>query len=86
MEDTEKKIRKMYKDAVIEINQDYINKLKDYMTNQIEFPEKTMRREIIDYAGKLRWSGYRGKEIVDELFKIVRATQEEMGLRGELNE
>lgn len=81
VKDTENKIRKMYKDAVIEINQDYIEKMKQYMTQQINSPDRNMRKKIIDYADKLYWeSNEYGKErkIAKELFEICQATQEEI--------
>ena len=76
MESTDKKLSKMYKDAVIEINQDYINKMKDYMTHQVD--EKELRTKIFDYAKSLK---YRGNEyskefqISQELFKILQETE-----------
>lgn len=76
MESTDKKISKMYKDAVIEINQDYINKMKDYMTHQVN--ETELRTKIFDYAKSLK---YRGNEyskefqISQELFKILQDTE-----------
>ena len=39
MESTDKKLSKMYKDAVIEINQAYIDKMKDYMMHQVNETE-----------------------------------------------
>ena len=45
VKDTENKIRKMYKDAAIEINQDYIEKMKQYMAQQINSPDKNMRKK-----------------------------------------
>lgn len=76
MESTDKKVSKMYKDAVIEINQDYINKMKDYMMHQVN--EKELRTKIFDYAKSLK---YRGNEyskefqISQELFKILQETE-----------
>ena len=76
MESTDKKVSKMYKDAVIEINQDYINKMKDYMTHQVN--ETELRTKIFDYAKSLK---YRGNEyskefqISQELFKILQETE-----------
>lgn len=78
---TRGKVEKMYKDAVIEINQDYIEKMKQYMAQQINSPDKNMRKKIIDYANKLYWeSNEYGKErkIAKELFEICQATQEEI--------
>lgn len=76
MESTDKKVSKMYKDAVIEINQTYIDKMKDYMTHQVD--EKELRTKIFDYAKSLK---YRGNEyskefqISQELFKILQETE-----------
>ena len=76
MESTNKKVSKMYKDAVIEINQTYIDKMKDYMTYQVN--ETELRTKIFDYAESLK---YRGNEyskeyqISEELFKILKETQ-----------
>lgn len=76
MESTDKKVSKMYKDAVIEINQDYINKMKDYMTHQVN--EMELRTKICDFAKSLK---YRGNEyskefqISQELYKILQETE-----------
>lgn len=76
MESTEKKVSKMYKDAIIEINQDYIDKMKDYMTDQVN--ETELRTKIFDYAESLK---YRGNEyskeyqISNELYKILKETE-----------
>ena len=76
MESTDKKLSKMYKDAVIEINQAYIDKMKDYMTHQVN--ETGLRTKIFDYAKSLK---YRGNEyskefqISQELFKILQETE-----------
>lgn len=76
MESTDKKVSKMYKDAVIEINQTYIDKMKDYMTHQVN--ETGLRTKIFDYAKSLK---YRGNEyskefqISQELFKILQETE-----------
>lgn len=78
MESTEKKVAKMYKDAVIEINQDYIDKMKKYMTERINDPIKDMRREIIDLAKRLQYCGYYGRDEAGKLLKIVGMTQDEI--------
>lgn len=80
MESTDKKLSKMYKDAVIEINQTYINKMKDYMTHQVN--EMELRTKIFDYATGLK---YRGNEyskeyqISEDLFKILNDTDNKRG-------
>ena len=55
IESVEKKVGKMYKDAVIEVNQDYINKMKKYMMHQIN--ESALRTKVYDYAMKLKFYG-----------------------------
>lgn len=76
MESTDKKVSKMYKDAVIEINQAYIDKMKDYMMHQVN--ETGLRTKIFDYAKSLK---YRGNEyskefqISQELFEILKETE-----------
>ena len=76
MESVEKKVAKMYKDAIIEINKDYINKMKDYMTQQIN--ESALRSKVLDYATRLKhWGNEFSKEykISQELFKILEETE-----------
>ena len=76
MESTEKKVSKMYKDAVIEINQDYINKMKDYMTHQVKDTE--LRTKIFDYATQLKYKGNeysKEYQISEELFEILKDTE-----------
>lgn len=76
MESTDKKVSKMYKDAVIEINQTYIDKMKDYMTHQVN--ETELRTKIFDYAKSLKYKGNEySKEfqISQELFKILQETE-----------
>ena len=76
MESTDKKLSKMYKDAVIEINQAYIDKMKDYMMHQVD--ETELRSKIFEYAESLK---YRGNEyskeyqISKELFEILKETE-----------
>jgi len=76
MESTDKKVSKMYKDAVIEINQTYIDKMKDYMTHQVD--EKELRTKIFDYATQLKYKGNeysKEYQISEELFKILKDTE-----------
>ncbi len=76
IESTDKKLSKMYKDAVIEINQDYIDKMKDYMTHQVN--EKELRTKIFDYADQLKYKGNefsKEYQISEELFKILKETE-----------
>lgn len=75
-----KKIEKMYKDAVIDVNKDYIEKMKAYMAGQFG-GDKTLRREAIDLAKKYYWRGNeRSKErkFAEELLEVLRLTQEEI--------
>lgn len=76
MSDVDKKISKMYKDAIIEINKDYINKMKEYMTQQIN--ESALRSKVLDYATRLKhWGNEFSTEykISQELFKILEETE-----------
>lgn len=76
MESTDKKVSKMYKDAVIEINQDYIQKMKDYMTHQVN--ETELRTKIFDYATQLKYKGNeysKEYQISQDLFKILKETE-----------
>jgi hypothetical protein len=76
MSDVDKKVSKMYKDAIIEINKDYINKMKDYMKQQIN--ESALRSKVLDYATRLKhWGNEFSKEykISQELFKILEETE-----------
>ena len=71
-----KKVSKMYKDAVIEINQAYIDKMKDYMTHQVN--ETELRTKIFDYADQLKYKGNefsKEYQISEELFKILKETE-----------
>ena len=86
MESTEKKVAKMYKDAIIEINQDYINKMKEYMSKQIVDPEKIMRKEILDLAHQLTYYNDlygRNERLSKKLLEIADIGQEEMGEKNE---
>ena len=76
MESVEKKVAKMYKDAVIEVNQDYISKMKTYMMNQIN--ESALRKKVYDYAMKLKFYGNEFSteyKIGTELLKILEETE-----------
>ena len=76
---TYKKVAKMYRDAIIDINQDYINKMKAYMSSQIQ--ETSLRKEVYDLAAKYYWqSNEYGKErkFAEDLYKILGLTQEEI--------
>ena len=76
MESTDKKVSKMYKDAVIEINQGYIDKMKDYMMHQVN--ETELRTKIFEYAESLKYKGSeysKEYQISKELFKILKETE-----------
>ena len=76
MASVDKKVAKMYKDAVIEVNQKYIDKMKDYMTHQIN--ESALRSKVLDYATRLKhWGNEFSTEykISQELFKILEETE-----------
>ena len=76
MTDVEKKVAKMYKDAVIEINKDYIEKMKNYMAQQLQ--EKELRSKVTEYAKTLKyWGNEQSKEyhISQKLFEILRETE-----------
>lgn len=76
MESVEKKVAKMYKDAVIEVNQGYINKMKKYMMSQIN--ESALRKKVYDYAIKLKFYGNEFSteyKIGTELLKILEETE-----------
>lgn len=77
MQSTDEKVSKMYKKAVIEINQDYIDKMKDYMTHQVN--ETRLRTKIFDYAKSLKFRGNENSkefQISQELFKILQETRQ----------
>lgn len=76
MESVEKKVAKMYKDAVIEVNQNYIDKMKKYMMSQIN--ESALRKKVYDYAIKLKFYGNEFSteyKIGTELLKILEETE-----------
>ena len=76
IESVEKKVAKMYKDAVIEVNHDYINKMKKYMMSQIN--ESALRTKVYDYAMKLKFYGNEFSteyKIGTELLKILEETE-----------
>ena len=77
-ESTQKKIEKMYKDAMLEINKDYIDKMKSYMSSQTS--EASLRKQMYDLVKKYCWqSNQYGKErkLAEEIMKILGVTQEE---------
>ena len=77
VEDTNKKIRKMYKDAVIEINQNYIDKMKAYMAGQFDDGKK-LRHDALKLAADYfrRGDQYsKEREFAIELMKILKVTE-----------
>ena len=82
-ESTQKKIEKMYKDAMLEINKDYINKMKSYMSSQVS--EASLRKQMYDLAKSYYWrSNQYGKErkFAEEIMEILGVTQEELELEN----
>ena len=74
----EKKVVKMYKDAIIDVNKDYISKMKKYMSDQVK--ESTLRSEVLMLAQIYYWKGNqysKERKFAEELLKILRITQEE---------
>ena len=83
IEDTNKKIRKMYKDAVIEINQSYIDKMKTYMEGQFD-EDKKLRHDVINLATDYYWRGNQDskeREFAIELMKILKVTEPDIEKR-----
>lgn len=79
VEDNYKKLSKMYKDAVLEINKDYIEKLKAYMAKPAE--ESSLRRKVLELAKKYYLAGNeysKDRKMANDLFEILELTQEEM--------
>ena len=79
VEDNYKKLSKMYKDAVLEINKDYIEKLKAYMAKPAE--ESSLRRKVLKLAKEYYWAGNeysKDRKMANDLFNILELTQEEM--------
>ena len=77
VKDTNNKIRKMYKDAVIEINQNYIDKMKTYMAEQFD-EDKKLRHDVINLATNYYWRGNQDskeREFAIELMKILKVTE-----------
>ena len=77
---TDRKIVKMYKDAVIEINQNYIDKMKAYMDGQFD-ADKRLRAVVYDYARELLWCGNehsKERQVANRLLEILGMTQEEI--------
>lgn len=85
VEKTKKQLMKMYKDAVIEINQDYIDKMKAYMSDQFDGDTK-LRHDVFDLAKKYYWqSNEYGKErkFAEELMKILKITEADISKEKE---
>lgn len=78
VESVKKKIEKMYKTAIIEINQEYIDKMKGYMAGAFD-GDKQLRTKIADLA---RWYLCQGnehskeREFSNKLYSILSETQE----------
>ena len=79
IEDTEKKIRKMYKDAVIEINQNYIDKMKTYMAKQFD-EDKKLRHDVFQLAKGYYWRGNqysKERRFAEDLMNILKVTEDD---------
>ena len=83
MEDAEeavqKKIEKMYKEAVVDINRSYIEKVKQYMADDLA--DKDFRRKVIDFIRKYWWRGNQYSteyKLTRELAEILKISQDEI--------
>ena len=78
-EAVQKKVEKMYKEAVVEINKDYIDKLKNYMADDLA--DKDLRRRLVDFIRKYWWKGNEYSteyKMTRELADILRISQSEI--------
>ena len=78
-EAVQKKIEKMYKEAVVEINKGYIDKLKNYMADDLA--DKDLRRRLVDFIRKYWWKGNEYSteyKMTRELAEILRISQDEI--------
>ena len=85
LQDNEKKLRKMYKDAIFDITEDYINDLKSYMKSA---QDNKLRHDVYELARKHFYKGNehsKDREFTNELLEILHISQEEI-LKGEPNE
>lgn len=79
VEDTYTKVRKMYKNAVLDINKTYIEKMKAYMADTTK--DSHLRHEVFSLAKEYFWKGNENskeREFAKKLLEILRLTQEEM--------
>lgn len=79
VEDTYNKVRKMYKNAVLDINKDYIEKMKAYMADATK--DSQLRHEVFALAKEYFWKGNehsKEREFAKKLLEILRLTQEEL--------
>ena len=78
-ESVQKKVEKMYKEAVVEINKGYIDKLKNYMADDLA--DKDIRRRLVDFIRKYWWKGNEYSteyKMTRELAEILRISQSEI--------
>lgn len=78
VEDTYTKVLKMYKNAVLDINKDYIEKMKAYMADAAK--DSHLRHEVFKLAKEYYWKGNefsRERDFAKKLLEILRLTQEE---------
>ncbi len=79
VEDTYNKVRKMYKNAVLDINKDYIEKMKAYMADTTK--DSQLRHEVFNLAKEYFWKANENskeREFAKKLLEILRLTQEEL--------
>ena len=85
LHDNEKKLRKMHKDAIFEITENYINDMKSYMKSA---QDNKLRHDVYELACKHFYRGNeysKDREFANELLEILHISQEEI-LKGESNE
>lgn len=79
VEDTYTKVRKMYKNAVLDINKGYIEKMKAYMADTTKGSQ--LRHEVFNLAKEYFWKGNeysKERKFAKKLLEILRLTQEEL--------
>ena len=78
LQDNEKKLRKMYKDAIFDIAEDYTNDLKSYMKST---QDNKLRHDVYELARKHFYRGNeysKDREFANELLEILHISQEEI--------
>lgn len=72
-----KKVKKMYQTAVVDINQDYIDKMKTYMAKQCG-GDKRLRAKVFELAKQYSHQGNeysKERAFSDKLYEILRETE-----------